>query len=164
MIEKAFVTAGRAVFTVEPSDTFRTQFPAAKPHYTYRVKFAKGKPKAHRPEEKWPDSYWVTILTGPDNTADYSPLGKLNVETGEISLTSNSKFAGADWSVQIIRRVIARIWKGEQHEIAANGWKVHHEGKCGRCARALTVPESIQNGIGPECMKKVFGESHHQPL
>ena len=33
--------------------------------------------------------------------------------------------------------------------------EVHHEGQCGRCARKLTHPESISNGIGPECIKKL---------
>ena len=28
-----------------------------------------------------------------------------------------------------------------------------HEGKCGRCGRKLTVPESIQTGFGKECIK-----------
>lgn len=27
------------------------------------------------------------------------------------------------------------------------------EGKCGRCARRLTTPESVQLGFGPECAK-----------
>jgi len=34
--------------------------------------------------------------------------------------------------------------------------EVHHEGRCGRCGRALTVPESIKSGFGPECIGKVF--------
>jgi Family of unknown function (DUF6011) len=29
--------------------------------------------------------------------------------------------------------------------------EVWHEGRCGRCGRKLTVPESIARGIGPEC-------------
>jgi hypothetical protein len=29
--------------------------------------------------------------------------------------------------------------------------EVWHEGRCGRCGRALTVPESVERGIGPEC-------------
>jgi hypothetical protein len=28
---------------------------------------------------------------------------------------------------------------------------VWHEGRCGRCGRKLTVPESIESGFGPEC-------------
>jgi hypothetical protein len=34
---------------------------------------------------------------------------------------------------------------------------VRHEGKCGRCGRTLTVPESIDRGIGPECAGKIGG-------
>jgi hypothetical protein len=26
-----------------------------------------------------------------------------------------------------------------------------HEGRCGKCGRALTVPESIESGLGPVC-------------
>lgn len=33
--------------------------------------------------------------------------------------------------------------------------EVHHCGKCGRCGRKLTTPESIQRGIGPECLSKL---------
>jgi hypothetical protein len=33
--------------------------------------------------------------------------------------------------------------------------EVHHEGRCGRCGRALTVPESIESGFGPECINHV---------
>jgi hypothetical protein len=31
-------------------------------------------------------------------------------------------------------------------------FEVWHEGKCGKCGRALT-PSSILTGIGPECSK-----------
>ncbi|MGQ4872128.1 MAG: DUF6011 domain-containing protein, partial [Candidatus Thorarchaeota archaeon] len=27
--------------------------------------------------------------------------------------------------------------------------RIWHEGKCGRCGRRLTVPESIESGYGP---------------
>lgn len=33
--------------------------------------------------------------------------------------------------------------------------RIYHVGTCGRCGRKLTTPESIVNGIGPECAKKV---------
>ena len=35
-----------------------------------------------------------------------------------------------------------------------DGFEFWHEGKCGRCGRKLTVPESIEAGIGPECAGK----------
>jgi hypothetical protein len=33
--------------------------------------------------------------------------------------------------------------------------EVWHEGTCGKCGRALTVPSSIENGLGPECIKSL---------
>jgi hypothetical protein len=33
--------------------------------------------------------------------------------------------------------------------------EIHHEGKCCRCGRKLTVPRSIELGIGPECEGKM---------
>lgn len=40
------------------------------------------------------------------------------------------------------------VEKIENHEI----W---HEGICGKCGRKLTVPYSIEVGIGPECLKQL---------
>jgi len=31
-----------------------------------------------------------------------------------------------------------------------------HAGSCGRCGRKLTVPESIESGLGPECARRVY--------
>jgi hypothetical protein len=33
--------------------------------------------------------------------------------------------------------------------------EVRHAGKCGHCGRKLTVPESVDTGIGPDCAKKL---------
>jgi hypothetical protein len=32
--------------------------------------------------------------------------------------------------------------------------EIWHSGRCGRCSRRLTVPESIAAGIGPDCAGK----------
>ena len=37
--------------------------------------------------------------------------------------------------------------------------EVWHEGSCGRCGRKLTVPESIENGLGPVCAGLVVGSA-----
>jgi hypothetical protein len=34
--------------------------------------------------------------------------------------------------------------------------EIWHEGSCLRCGRKLTVPESIESGYGPECIKSVL--------
>ena len=33
--------------------------------------------------------------------------------------------------------------------------EVYHEGKCGRCGRKLTVPESLDSWYGPVCIKLI---------
>ncbi len=33
--------------------------------------------------------------------------------------------------------------------------EIWHEGRCGRCNRKLTVPESVASGFGPECIGKI---------
>jgi hypothetical protein len=33
--------------------------------------------------------------------------------------------------------------------------EVWHEGFCGKCGKRLTVPNSIEIGIGPDCIKKL---------
>lgn len=37
------------------------------------------------------------------------------------------------------------------------GFEFWHEGRCARCSRRLTVPESVASGFGPECVKLVAG-------
>jgi hypothetical protein len=54
-----------------------------------------------------------------------------------------------------IFRVLAfavRVMLGKQK--LPEGYKVQHAGRCGRCARTLTVPSSIELGLGPECATK----------
>jgi hypothetical protein len=44
--------------------------------------------------------------------------------------------------------------QGDECELP-KGLKVHHEGRCCRCGRKLTVPESIETGLGPECASRL---------
>ena len=72
---------------------------------------------------------------------------------GKFFLTKASKFSkdseffkAMDW---LVNKMNLRNLPEAQVEI----W---HEGKCCRCGKTLTVPASIQMGIGPECVKKTF--------
>jgi len=94
--------------------------------------------------------HFVSVLTGPDNTSSYSFLGTIfddtNYRHGRKSRVSDQAQSAKafDW---FFRRVIA-----EREFTPA---VVHHEGRCGRCGRVLTVPESVESGFGPECIQKV---------
>jgi hypothetical protein len=152
LFSQEIITAGKCVFTVEVPPSFGlTMENPPKPHYTYRVKLKKGDP-----DGKWKnDAYFVGLLTGPDNTRDFTYLGKLIPETGEVRLTSGSKYTDETWPVRIVRKVLARIYANDTDAISAAGWELHHEGRCCRCGRTLTVPESVESGIGPECASKM---------
>jgi len=134
MITRDFITAGKASFTVSNGKGER---------YTFRVthKEASG---------TYPATWFVALLTGPDNTSDYTYMGMLNPTEGTVRLTRNSKFAEDSTPVRVIRWALGIVWNSKEFP---SGYKLQHEGKCGRCGRMLTVPESIESGIGPECAK-----------
>jgi hypothetical protein len=136
MITKDFLLAGHAIFTVENTTG---------DHWTYRVSACEGNP----------DIMFVSLLTGPQNTSDYTYLGLLIVKDAIVRLTKKSAYSEDTKAVQIIRRVICRLYDGQGSVIEAAGWKVHHIGKCGRCGRPLTTPASIESGIGPICEGKM---------
>lgn len=148
MITKEFALAGDARFTVEPDPAWAAGR-GCPPHWTFRlrrVEFAGGR-----------TCLFASLLTGPDNEASYTYLGVVREDTGEVRLTAKSGLADDSWPVRVLRRVLARLFAGEGAAVEAAGWKVHHEGRCGRCGRVLTVPESIETGIGPECAKRMAG-------
>jgi len=131
MIEtKKFVLAGNATFTVTSLVT-GTRF-------TYKVALSESK-----------KFYYVSVLTGPDNWSNYKYLGILNLEgqfyfarpeKAKISKDAPSA-KGFEW-----------FWRNlSSNTEKLSQVKVNHEGKCCRCGRKLTVPESVLSGIGPEC-------------
>ncbi len=168
-ITKQFVVAGRAVFTVEPAESYIAYWASkgvvVKSHYTYRVEYKEA-------NGKWAESWFIKLLSGPDNTSSYTYLGKLELPTHEneklcpanlgVRLTPKSRFNATAQPVQIIRKVISRLHTDGKVE-DVKGWKFHHEGSCGRCGRALTVPESIERGIGPECWGIMGGGKTNTP-
>lgn len=145
MIGKEFISAGNAVFTLEiPSDFAESH--GTPNHYTFKV-------RKKEADDRFPETCFVSLLTGPENTSDYSYLGILNPSEGTVRLTAKSRVTDESMVVKLLRRVLSRLWKDEGNAIESAGFKLHHEGKCGRCGRMLTVPESIESGIGPECRK-----------
>lgn len=141
-INRNFVLAGAAIFTIET--------PEGK-HYTFRV-------DKTDPTDRFPNPAWfVKLLTGPDNESDYTYLGKLDDFSGQVSTTAKSKSFDGTYVLRLLNRVLARVWTGDHKAYIDHGFRTHHEGRCGRCRRRLTVPSSINSGIGPECAKQMAG-------
>lgn len=136
MIDRNFVIAGRALFTVSNG---RGE------HYTFRVNHTKG-------SDQYAPCWFVSLLTGPDNENDYSYIGKLDPETGAVGLTRASKIGEDAVSFKVLVWALKQLWT--RKDLPA-GYEINHEGRCGKCGRLLTVPESVQSGYGPECIRKM---------
>jgi hypothetical protein len=127
----SFFKGGKAIFTVGN---------AKNEHYTFRINQPKGENKP----------FFVSMLTGPQNTSDFTYLGLYNPNNLNVYLTTKSKYKEESTPVKVIRWAIRMV--ANKGEVPA-GYKIVHEGKCCRCGRTLTTPESVENGIGPECIK-----------
>lgn len=156
MITKEFILAGRAVFTLQCHPGYQpSKDYVVKDHYTYRV-WHKAADETHK------NAWFVQLLTGPDNSNDYTYLGMLypgviNEKSVTLTLTKASKYHEKCAPVALLRRVLQRVWNDEQHLIEEAGFKLFHTGRCGKCGRVLSVPKSILTGIGPECEKTLMG-------
>lgn len=60
--------------------------------------------------------------------------------------------------IQTIEWII-RNWANLEEWEKEGKLAIYHLGSCCKCGLPLTVPESIQNGIGPQCMKYREGKS-----
>lgn len=129
-LTQKFFTAGKAVFTVSN--------PTGE-HFTYRINAFK-------------DMFFVNVLSGPDNTHDYTYVGMINSNSGDVFLTRKSRVSADSKSFRVVKWAMRQVWAGRD---LPEGYEIRHEGKCGRCARTLTVPESIDSGIGPVCAEKM---------
>ena len=94
---------------------------------------------------------FVSLLRGADNQSDYSYLGI--IANGRFLHGKKSKIGQDAPSA----RAFAWAWARLVEDVMPAELEIWHEGACGRCGRPLTVPESIERGIGPECWSKMGG-------
>jgi len=94
------------------------------------------------------DAYFVSLLNGPDNWSNYQYIGL--IRNGSFARTAKSRVSADAPSFIGFDYCFKQLSSG-----TINGFEVWHEGKCGRCGRKLTVPESIASGFGPECLGMV---------
>jgi hypothetical protein len=127
-----FAFAGKARLTFESRATFA--------RFTYRIKKSDD-------GQVW----FVSVLNGSDNETSYTYLGFVKNEV--YTHGRKSKISEDAPSAKAFKYVMGNILDRNRVPEQVRVW---HEGSCGRCGRALTVPESIRDGIGPECRKHVF--------
>lgn len=130
----SYVLAGNATFTLRSKKT--------RAHYTYQL----SKPA----DKKNGNMYFVGLLTGPNNEADYTYVGLLDGRG--FRFTKKSKLTTESMAVRGFLYFYNQVLVAGK---MPSDLEVAHCGSCGRCGRKLTVPESIALGIGPECADKM---------
>ena len=122
---KSLITAGKSTFTV--------QSPKTGARFTYKVTQPKGKP------------HFVSVMTGSDNESSFTFAGtifdsKKFVPSRKSPLVNSPSVQAFNW-----------IW--ENVDNLPESLTILNSEKCCCCGRKLTTPESIERGIGPECLK-----------
>lgn len=133
---REFIFAGNAIVTLESENTNN--------HFTYKIK-----------KSKTDDNlFFVNLLHGPDNENDYSYVGCYYLDRNNFVPRKQWKTIPINFWPASLRAI--NFFFDRLDNIPPK-LHVYHEGRCGRCGRRLTTPESIKRGLGPECCK--LGES-----
>jgi len=127
----AFIHAGRARITLVSEKTGV--------RFTYRISAKKDKPA------------FVALLSGPENESNYTYIGFISNERYIWGKKSRVKAQSPS------NMAFAYVYRHLMTGVMPPSVEIWHEGRCGRCAKVLTVPESIKRGFGAKCLGKVFG-------
>jgi hypothetical protein len=140
---RAFLLGGHAVVTLVSKKT-GTRF-------TYRVSAVPGPSRVNSLPEY---AFFVSVLSGPENTADYAYIGLWKPEERRFFRTAKSRVKSDDApSFAAFRWMLRALFAHDFDSLPAE-LEVWHQGSCGKCGRPLTVPSSIASGIGPVCAEK----------
>ena len=126
---RKFLLAGEAVVTIKSLRSGE--------HLTLRFRHTENRAGA----------YFIDALRGPDNTRDYVYVAYCSVNGGGALrlrkvVEGSALRAHLEWFLDA-------VWSEEDGLFRAA--EVRHAGRCGRCGRLLTTPESIDTGLGPTC-------------
>ncbi len=140
-----FMYAGNSTFTIQNTETCN--------RFTYKLQVPQNKRNAPEHEKVW----FVKVMTGSNNEGDYQFVGTIFNDQNKYPNkyyrhSAKSRITNQAQSVKVFQWFL----KALQANNIPSQVEFYHEGRCGRCGRKLTVPESIIDGIGPECAKMVF--------
>lgn len=122
-----FILGGKSTFTLKNPRTLN--------RLTYNVN-----------KHKNDDIYFAKVLTGPST---WSFIGTIRPD-GNFQHSKKSLISKDSQSVKVLDFVTNRIKMDRLPEFI----EIWHEGKCCKCGRPLTDPESIKIGMGPNCRTK----------
>lgn len=126
-----YILGGKATITLFSEQTEK--------HYTYKISKCKTSNTL----------FFVSLLIAPN---EYQYIGILT--TGNSGLTFKSTRATSipvtSKPFQAFRFFTVRLVKND----IPSKLRIFHEGRCGKCGRKLTTPESIERGFGAVCYER----------
>jgi hypothetical protein len=143
---KEFALLGNATFTIMNVETGNR----------FTFKLTRSKPNG---DPTKPPVTFVKVLTGADNESDYEFIGTV-FSDGSFRRSAKSRISEKAPSVI----AFSWYWRHLMEGTLPPNVHTYHEGRCGRCGRLLTVPESVERGIGPECWSKMTAVNPTLPL
>lgn len=124
-----FFFGGNAIFTVKNNKGV---------YYTFKITKAKDKD----------DLFFAGLLTGSDNESSYTYMGLAIKNDPYFVFTKKSNYTDYSKPVLVFKWALGII---KNQKKLPEGYGILHEGKCCKCGKTLTTPESILKGIGPKC-------------
>ena len=128
---KNFLFGGKAIFTLKSTVSDK--------HFTFEVKSA---------GEDKPDLFYVSLLNGSDNYSNYTYFGY--IAKGKYGYSSKSKLNKSAPGILGFEWFYNNFVKGGISE-KVEFWS---EGICSCCGKKLTVPSSLNVGLGDICRQK----------
>lgn len=143
----ADIVQGDAIFTLQ---VVKSNDPKhLNERYTYRVRRVKFFDDLLAKEV---EEYNVRVLIGPDNLTSYTYALSLDLHSYAVTKYGRKLGKGAP-SIRLFCWYLARLQANADTSAVA----VYLAGRCLRCGRPLTVPDSVNARYGPDCIGKVFG-------
>jgi len=134
--------------------TFTLQSVASGERFTYKISES-----AKRAGDNRPPVFFVSVLTGPDNSDNFSFVGTI-FERKTFKFSPKAGYRVDSPSVKAFSWAFSNF-VGNVVPDKLEFWPSSH---CARCGRKLTVPTSVHNGFGPECITKVGAAAGQAPI
>ena len=88
--------------------------------------------------------FFVDALLGPDNTDDFRFIG--SVRDGAYRQSAKGALGDDHTYIRALEYLMMLLRNDGPFPDTFEFW---HSGKCSRCGRRLTTPESVETGMGP---------------
>lgn len=125
------ILAGYAIFTAKSRKTGK--------HFTFKVRRSNS---IH--------SYWYVYAQGIGGSWKYFGF----IDSGGFHHDPNeAKIFHTNPAVQGFAYVLRKLWQRDIPDVL----ELKHVGRCMKCHKRLTTPESIERGLGPHCYQELFG-------